>query len=188
MTSETDRQLPEGNSGFFTGRQHTAPARATGAPGPHGFSLIEVTIALGVAAFALIAILGLLQTGLTSQKATTEQTAATSIATMIYSDLTAAAGTNTTPQLKIDLSSTPPSPQTIYFSEGGKPTGAIGSAAVAASRYRASVDIKPVATNSKAPTGVRILVTWPAAADPAPAQWPAKQAGSLDIWTTLDRN
>ncbi len=107
---------------------------------------------------------------------------------MIYSDLTAASGTSTTPQLKIDLSSAPPSPQTIYFSEAGKPTGAIGSGAVTASRYRASVDVHPAATTSKTPTGVRILVTWPAAADPLPSQWPTKQAGALDIWTTLDRN
>lgn len=141
-----------------------------------------------MAAFALIAILGLLQTGLTSQKATTEQTAATGIATMIYSDLTAASGTSTSPRFQINLSSTPPSPQTLYFSETGKPTGAIGSAAAATSRYRASIDIQSPAAGTKAPTGVRILVTWPAAADPQPSQWPAKQAGSVDTWTALDRN
>lgn len=65
-----------------------------------GFSLIEVTIALSVAAFCLLAILGLLQTGVTTQRATTEQTAATSIATMIFSDLSAAAGTNATPAFR----------------------------------------------------------------------------------------
>jgi len=188
VTSVPDCQLPSGNSGFSAGCQSPVTIGKAGHLGYGGFSLIEVTIALGVAAFALIAILGLLQTGLTSQKATTEQTAATSIATMIYSDLIAASGTTATPQFKIDLSAAPPSPQTIYFSEAGKPTGLIGSGAVTGSRYRASVDVHPAATTSKAPTGVRILVTWPAAADPLPSQWPSKQAGALDVWTTLDRN
>lgn len=188
MTNVTDCRLLAGNLEFSTSPGYLFARRGFACSDRQGFSLIEVTIALSVASVALIAILGLLQVGLTSQKATTEQTAATSIATVIYSDLTAAAGTNTSPQIKIDLSSAPPSPQTIYFSEAGKPTGAIGSAAVAGSRYRASVDVHPPAAGTKAPTGVRILVTWPAAADPQPSQWPTKQAGSLDTWTALDRN
>jgi uncharacterized protein (TIGR02598 family) len=155
---------------------------------PRGFSLIEVTIALSVAAFCLLAILGLLQTGITSQRATVEQTAATGIASMIFSDLSAAAGTNKTARFEISLTNTAGGLQTLYFDESGKTTGTIGSAAVSGSRYRASVEVRAAATNTVAVSPVRILVTWPAAADPSPSQWPAKFSGSVETWTALDRN
>src|SRR5437867_7336907 len=54
------------------------------------FSLVEVTLALGVAAFCLIAVLGLLPTGLKTQQASTEQTTANTIVSQIVADLNAA--------------------------------------------------------------------------------------------------
>jgi uncharacterized protein (TIGR02598 family) len=58
------------------------------APRHHSaFSLVEVTLALGVAAFALVAIFGLLPVGLNSNQASIEQTTATSLATRISADL-----------------------------------------------------------------------------------------------------
>lgn len=154
---------------------------------PAGFSLIEVTIALSVAAFCLLAILGLLQTGITSQRATVEQTAATGIASMVFSDLTAS-GTNESPRFKILRGGASGGPQTIYFDDGGKPTGSLGSAPTQDSRYRATVEVRPPASGTRAAASVRILVTWPAAADPQPSQWPAKQAGAVETWTALDLN
>lgn len=154
---------------------------------PRGFSLIEVTIALSVAAFCLLAILGLLQTGITSQRATVEQTAATGIASMIFSDLSAG-GTNTTARFGIALSNSAGNVQTLYFDDGGKTTGTIGSAPTQTSRYRASLEVRPPGAGTVAVTPVRILVTWPAAADPVPGQWPAKFTGSVETWTALDRN
>lgn len=156
---------------------------------PRGFSLIEVTLALSVASFALLAILGLLQTGVTSQRATIHQTGATSIATLIFSDLTSTSSqTNLSPRFQFNFASGAASPQTVYFSESGQPTGTVGSAPGADSRYRASVEIKPPAAGVRAPTGVRILVTWPAVSDPSPTAWPTKHAGSVDTWTALDRS
>jgi uncharacterized protein (TIGR02598 family) len=154
---------------------------------PPGFSLIEVTIALSVAAFCLLAILGLLQTGITSQRATVEQTAATGIASIIFSDLSAG-GTNTTARFKLDLTNVAGNLQTLYFDEAGKPTGLIGSAAAADSRYRASVEVRPPASGTVGVTPVRILVTWPAVADPVATQWPSKFSGAVETWTALDRN
>jgi uncharacterized protein (TIGR02598 family) len=54
------------------------------------FSLVEVTLALGVAAFCLIAVLGVLPTGLKTQQASTEQTTANTIVSQIEADLSAA--------------------------------------------------------------------------------------------------
>ena len=147
-----------------------------------GFSLIEVTIALSVAGFCLLAILGLLQTGVTTQRATTEQTAATGIATMVFADLVSAAGTNLSPRFQINLTNSS-SPQTVFISENGTTNSSAGGA-----RYRASLDVRPPASGAKAATGVRILITWPAVADPLPAQWPSKYSGAVDTWTALDRN
>ena len=157
-------------------------------PADPGFSLIEVTIALSVAGFCLLAILGLLQTGVTSQRATTDQTAATGIISMIFADLLSSAGTNPTPRFQINLTNSGASPQTVFFSDGGKPTGAVGSPATGDSRFRASLDVIPPAAGTRAATGVRILITWPAAADSSATQWPTKFAGSVETWTALDRN
>src|SRR5881628_1228116 len=54
-----------------------------------GFSLVEVTLALGVAAFCLIAVLGLLPTSLRTQQASIEQTVANGVITEILGDLRA---------------------------------------------------------------------------------------------------
>lgn len=158
---------------------------------PHlqtGFSLIEVTIALSVAAFCLLAILGLLQTGITSQRATVEQTVATGIASMLFADLSAA-GTNDTPRFQIKRGTAPAGPQTLYFDDGGRSTGPINSAPAANARYRATLEIRPPASpTNKMATPVRLLVTWPAAADPSPSQWPVKHSGAVETWTALDLN
>jgi uncharacterized protein (TIGR02598 family) len=153
-----------------------------------GFSLIEVTIALSVAAFCLLAILGLLQTGITSQRATVEQTAATGIVSMLFADLTAE-GTNDSPRFQIKRGAATAAPQTLYFDDGGKPTGPINSPPSLNARYRATLEIRPPASpTNKAATPVRLLVTWPAAADPLPAQWPVKHSGAVETWTALDLN
>ncbi len=59
-------------------------------PETAAFSLVEVTFALGVAAFCLIAVLGLLPTSLKTQQASIEQTTANTISSQILADLSAA--------------------------------------------------------------------------------------------------
>src|SRR5205809_1715661 len=54
------------------------------------FSLVEITLALGVAAFALIAVLGMLPVGLKTQQASIQQTTANSIISQIEGKLRAA--------------------------------------------------------------------------------------------------
>ena len=53
------------------------------------FALIEVSLALGITGFALVAILGLLPVGLDSNRNSAAQTAAANIATQIEGDLRA---------------------------------------------------------------------------------------------------
>src|SRR5260370_40265859 len=54
-----------------------------------GFSLVEVVLALGVAAFCLIAVLGMLPVGLKTQQASVGQTKANAIISYIVDELRA---------------------------------------------------------------------------------------------------
>lgn len=152
------------------------------------FSLVEVTLALGVASFSLLAILGLLHTGLTTEKATIGQTVASGILSTVFSDIASTPGASSVTQMfQLSLAGTDSAaPQTLYFSEDGKPTGLIGTVPTASSLYRVSVGIPPVLPAS--PPVVRIFITWPAAADPDPAQWPTRASGSIEVVTALDRS
>ncbi len=58
-------------------------------PETAGFSLVEVTLALGVAAFCLLVLLGLLPTGVKTQQSSIQQTTANQIISQIYSFLRA---------------------------------------------------------------------------------------------------
>ena len=53
------------------------------------FSLVEVTLALGFAAFCLIAVFGLVPVGVQTNRNATSQTAATNILSSVVSDLRA---------------------------------------------------------------------------------------------------
>ena len=55
------------------------------------FSLVEVTLALGVAAFCMIAVFGLLPVGVQTNQRATSQTSATSIMANVIADLRAKA-------------------------------------------------------------------------------------------------
>ena len=61
-----------------------------------GFSLIEVTLALGVAAFCFITVLGLIPVALQTNRNATSQTAATNIMAIVIADLRATPTANTT--------------------------------------------------------------------------------------------
>jgi len=152
------------------------------------FSLVEVALTLGIAAFCLVSIVGLIQTALISEQSTLGRTAANDVLSAIFADLAATPAdddTSDTFGFALETSSIK-TPQTLFFSDAATPTGPAGGAATARSRYRASVGIRP-ASDPESPALVRIVVSWPAAADPAPGQWPANAAGSVEVVTTLDR-
>ncbi len=154
---------------------------------PSGFSLVEISIALGIASFCLLAILGLLQTGVTSEQATVGKTAAWGILSTVLSDLNSIPATNTTSKAyKISLSSS--GPQTIYFTKAGKPTGDVGTAPTPDSYYRMSVGLAGTPATFATPRLTRLLVTWPAKADPVPGTWPQKASGSVEVITSLLRD
>ena len=54
---------------------------------PAGFSLVEVTVALGISVFCLAVIFGLLNVGFNTGSLAAEQTAATNLLATVSSDL-----------------------------------------------------------------------------------------------------
>jgi uncharacterized protein (TIGR02598 family) len=136
------------------------------------FSLVEVTLALGIAAFCLIAIFGLMPIGVQTNRNATSQTAATNITAGVVADLRATPKANTTSTQFGITFGTNPSP--LYFDASGQFTTTLG----ANSRYQLNV-------TWYGSIGLRyadLKVTWPAAATPTNA------SGSAEIFAAFDRN
>jgi uncharacterized protein (TIGR02598 family) len=128
------------------------------------FSLVEVTLALGIAAFCLIAILGLVPVGVQTNRNATSQTAATNILTSVVSDLRASPP-GQSKSAKYSIKRNKLSATTLYFDGQGQFAPLLASLPNA--RYRLSVQV-----GADNPGGVvypayaYLKVSWPAAVDP----------------------
>jgi uncharacterized protein (TIGR02598 family) len=162
-----------------------------------GFSLIEVTLALGVAAFCLIAVFGLIPVGVQTNRNATSQTAATNIMTAVVTDLRSASKTKlSSPQFGITIPSDHTSgaasncqpcascwnvqTQTKYFDGSGN----VVASAVALYRVTLTLVQNPTATTTTGALFYDVRTTWPAQADPC-ATTPS---GSVEILAMFDRN
>src|SRR5438309_893278 len=94
-----------------------------------GFSLVEVTLALGVASVSLLVIFSLLPIGLQTNQRSIEQTASADILSAVASDLRATAVTTprgsaaTSPQFAISIPANPTgstSTTILYFTRAGQ--------------------------------------------------------------------
>src|SRR5580765_5027525 len=82
-----------------------------------GFSLVEVTLALGVTAFCLITLLGMLPLGLQIHQASSSQTAAASVLSSVAADLRVTPKTGlTSRQYNITFGVT----KLLYFDSDGR--------------------------------------------------------------------
>jgi len=138
------------------------------------FSLIELTVAIGIAAFCLLAVMGLIPIAVQTNRNATSQAAANNITSAVSADLRATPKINTSSaQFGISFGTA----KTLYFDSSGQFTTSLG----ANSRYRARV------TFPTSPTGLSyadIRVTWPAPVDPATTT----PAGSVEMFAAFDRN
>ncbi len=142
-------------------------------PSTRGFSLVEVTLALGLMAFCMTAIFGLLPVGMNSNRAAIAQTEAVNLISTIHSDL------KSTPR-DATASSTFNLPMTgqsavMYFNEDG------GEESVGDANFRAQVFLSSV--SGQAATTGRIVVSWPAQQDDV-----AQAFGRVESFVALDRN
>ena len=136
-----------------------------------GFSLVEVTLALGIAAFCLITVFGLVPVAVLTNRNAASQTAATNITATVVADLRATPTLNTTStQFGITFGSN----ATRYFDS----TGQFTTSPDTNSRYRLTV-------TWSGSSGLRyadVKVWWPAAATLANA------SGSTGMFVAFDRN
>jgi type II secretory pathway pseudopilin PulG len=153
-----------------------------------GFSLVEVTLALGVAAICLITMLGLLPASLKTQQSGIQQTRANQIISQINAILRA--DVSLPPGQANKVCPDPPdpnepcawdqlhghwlqmaTPDTMYFTNEGKQTGGINGSPPADAVFRAKITYRfpPSDTTSLAD----IAVSWPAAVDPGNGGVPA---------------
>jgi type II secretory pathway pseudopilin PulG len=150
-----------------------------------GFSLVEVTLALGVAAICLLTLLALLPVALKTQQSSIQQTTANQIISQISSILRA--DVSLPPGQANKVCPDPPdpnepcnwsalhgnwywraAPDKLFFTNEGRQTGNIGPDATpppdAVFRARITYRLPPSDTTSLAD----IAVSWPAKVDPDP--------------------
>jgi type II secretory pathway pseudopilin PulG len=142
------------------------------------FSLVEVTLALGVAAFCLLVLLGLLPTGLKTQQSSIQQTTANQIISTISSSLRADIRLPPGLESKVCGDDLGPCawgdlhghwhdvgiPFRLYFTNEGKQTGTLNGTPPADAVFRATILYR--FPPSETTTLADITVTWPAQIDP----------------------
>jgi uncharacterized protein (TIGR02598 family) len=139
------------------------------------FSLVEVTLALGVAGFCLIAVFGLLPIGVQTNQRSLSQTAATAILSSVVADMRATPKTlPTSAQYQIQFGFT----KTLYFDGAGQFT----TLPATNSRYQLNVTFPSNGGLIYGATYADLKVTWPATATAANA------TGSSEIFAAFDRH
>lgn len=164
------------------------------------FSLVELTLALGIAALCLVTVFALVPIAVLTNRNSTSQTAATNIAALTIADLRAAKTASFMLGITIptDPTSLPQfSPPDVVPCSGGNTSvtsqirtvdaqGQVNASISSTSLYRLTVTFvkNPTATATTGAMYVNVKVTWPAAIDPC-ATTPA---GSVELFAALDRN
>lgn len=161
-------------------------------PESAAFSLVEVALALGVAAFALLAIMGMLPMSLKTQQASIQQTTANSIISQIFSDLRA--DLRLPPGLYRHLEEDAGfqlhghwaqmlTPDTLYFTQEAKQTGNVNGSPPGDAVFRATITYNPLPP-TQTTSVANIIVSWPAQVDPASGGVPA---GSVTTLVAVNR-
>lgn len=154
-----------------------------------GFSLVEVTIAVGVAAFCLTSLTGLIMTGLHSNEKAEDRYMALNVAATLFSDLKSAPkATNGNSQTVDSVSiseagSNDDAEQVVYYSEVADSTGShFANQCSPTAHYRISLSMHSPGTKQHRATFVHLRLTWPAQATPETA------SGRVEVVSALDRN
>ena len=151
------------------------------------FTLVEVTLALGIAVFCLVVIFGLLNVGLNTSSASIEQTNASNILGAVAADLRAAPtpptnGASTVYGLQLPTNvamggNTPaPAANPTYT----KTLDVSGQPVTTSPPGRYQLDVWTMASVNRDATRVRLRVSWPPGA--------TVPAGSIESVVSLDRN
>ena|ERR1043165_6233290 len=144
-----------------------------------GFSLVEVTLALGVAAFCLLALFGLLPLGVQINQSSISQTAATSVLSSVVADLRATPKTSlTSRQYEITFGT----PKVLYFDQDGRAVTPTDPSAKP--RYRVAITFPASPVGAFESTFASLKISWPALVDPATTT----PAGFVETFAAFDRH
>jgi type II secretory pathway pseudopilin PulG len=168
--------------------------------GTAAFSLVEITFALGVAAFCLIAVLGMLPVGLKTQQASVQQTTANQIISQIFSALRA--DVRLPPGQESKICPDPPdpdqpcqwdqlhghwrnvaTPDTMYFTQDAKQIGNINGGPPAGAVFRAKITYYGPPAPEYTTSLAAVSVSWPAQVDPASGV----PAGKVETFIAVNR-
>jgi len=142
-----------------------------------GFSLVELTLALGIAGFCLMALLSLLPLGMETNRIASSQTAAASIISSIVADLRSIPPSSlTSSQYNITLGTA----KVLYIDDEGRPVSLTDPNA--APRYRIAITFPPNPVGMFGSTFVSLRISWPALGDPA-----ATATGKLETFFAVNR-
>ena len=157
----------------------TAPRRVA------AFTLVEVALAMGVASFCLVAVLGLVPLGVSTGQVASDQTAASDILTHVLADLRATPVTSLTSaeySITIPAAGTTPPATTLYFGSSAQQFSV--SATPGVSRYRLTVTFLPRPGGGRTATGATLLVSWPPQINPVTGT----PTGRVQMYAGLNRN
>jgi len=144
--------------------------------GKAGFSLVEVSLAIGVASFSLISMVALLPVGLSNAQSATTQTGAVNVIAAIAADIrTTQSAATASPRFQINPTTT----GTLYFNGAGNNVTAAQSPL-----YKAVIQqIQPPAgASSINGTMDHITLTWPALAPTS------NFMGSVEVMVSLPQD
>jgi len=148
------------------------------------FSLVEITVALGVAAISLLAVFSLVPIGLQTNQRAIEETASLDILSVVAADLHATPPRGRANSLQFGIAvpsnpvtSSPPATE-LFFSNVGQ----FASSQQPDSRYRVTITFLPNGGGARTATFVGLKVTWPTGAAITNAQ------GSAEMFAAFDRN
>ena len=149
------------------------------------FSLVEVTLALGVAAVSLLVIFSLLPIGLQINQRSIGQTASADILSAVAADLRATPVTNprgnatTSTQFGISIPAAGGTGTTTLFLNSA---GQSATSQRSDSRYRMTVTFVSNGGGAKTATFADLKITWPAGAAGSNAE------GTAEMFAAFDRN
>lgn len=127
-----------------------------------GMTLVEVALALGIAAFVIVALVGLLPAGMTSSKEARDEQVATDILLEVENDIRLTPFQHpATPRLEMDLPVTPGSFSETLFSLRGSKIAPASSDGYFRTRIVRRAFVNP------ALTAWHVVVEWPVTADVA---------------------
>ena len=168
------------------------------------FSLVEVALAMGVASFCLVAVLGLVPLGVSTNEAASDQATGSNILTHVLADLRATpmtsppGGVTASAEYKLAFplhgsgaSTAPVVLPPIYF--GNSVQHFSFSPTAAASRFRLTVSFLPSTANpptgsvDRTASGVSLQVSWPPSVNPNDSST-GTPTGHVQIFANLDRN